>query len=422
MRNNGLLSRLYVQMIIVAIVQAVLVLVSLLPIYYYTTLLSNDGLNHRSIWILFQTIILCGIAASISISIEKQLSDFPGRNIENLLPGLLLGYLVVAAAAFAARFDYSRAVFLTSMSATLLYLLLDYHFRARHILPHIGVVAEGQLHDITSLDGATFELLQTPSSETKSFDMIIADLNSDLSVEWQEFIVTTVLSGVPLKEVKHAKEYLTGRVEVDHLSESAFSGLLHGGHYMKIKRFLDVVTALLLMPIVLPIILFFALLIRLESTGPAIYMQQRAGKRAQSFTMYKLRSMLVQAERGGLFTQAGDSRVTRIGKFIRKYRIDELPQIFNIIKGDMSWIGPRPEPVPMVQEYCKTIPFYLYRQTAFPGITGWAQVNQGYVADFDGIKKKLQYDFYYIKYYSASLDLLIMVKTASTILTGFRAQ
>ena len=122
---------------------------------------------------------------------------------------------------------------------------------------------------------------------------------------------------------------------------------------------------------------------------------------------------------GSHFTKAGDARITRVGHFLRKYRVDELPQIFNILKGDMSWLGPRPEAVELADWYSTEIPFYIYRHAVRPGISGWAQVNQGNVAEVDAATLKLQYDFYYIKNFSPLLDLLIVIRTVGTILTGF---
>jgi lipopolysaccharide/colanic/teichoic acid biosynthesis glycosyltransferase len=118
-------------------------------------------------------------------------------------------------------------------------------------------------------------------------------------------------------------------------------------------------------------------------------------------------------------TGDGDERITRVGRILRKFRLDELPQIFNIMKGEMSWIGPRPEAEVLSRWYQSEIPFYRYRHVVKPGISGWAQVNQGHVADVEQVHRKLQYDFYYIKYFSPWLDLLILLRTIKTILTGF---
>jgi lipopolysaccharide/colanic/teichoic acid biosynthesis glycosyltransferase len=169
------------------------------------------------------------------------------------------------------------------------------------------------------------------------------------------------------------------------------------------------------------------LAIRLDSPGPVLFQQERIGYRGKTFTMFKFRSM-AHEERSSddprlwAVTQDEDRRVTRVGRFLRHYRIDELPQIINILRGEMSWIGPRPEAVPLSAWYEKELPFYRYRHIVRPGITGWAQVTQGHVAAVDDVLWKLHYDFYYIKNFSFWVDVLIVARTIRTILTGFGAR
>ena len=167
--------------------------------------------------------------------------------------------------------------------------------------------------------------------------------------------------------------------------------------------------------------------IRLESAGPAIYRQQRMGFRGKPFTMYKLRSMHIgtesgSADRDAAITRDNDRRVTRCGRFLRRYRIDELPQVFNILKGEMSWIGPRPEALALSAWYESELPFYRYRHIVRPGITGWAQVKLGHVAQVDQVMEKLHYDFYYIRNFSVWLDILIVASTIRTVIWGFGAK
>jgi lipopolysaccharide/colanic/teichoic acid biosynthesis glycosyltransferase len=150
------------------------------------------------------------------------------------------------------------------------------------------------------------------------------------------------------------------------------------------------------------------------------------GYRGEVFRMFKFRTMreagALPDPRMAAMTRDDDARVTRIGRHLRRYRIDELPQIVNILKGEMSWIGPRPEAVPLSRWYESELPFYRYRHIVRPGITGWAQVKQGHVADVEDVLWKLQYDFYYIKNFSFWLDLLIVARTIRTVLSGFGAR
>ena len=218
---------------------------------------------------------------------------------------------------------------------------------------------------------------------------------------------------------------LTGRVELEHLSENTFGTLSPQSSYMTIKHVIDWSLALIFFLVTLPLLLLFGLIIQLESRGPAIFRQQRTGYRGKPFTVLKFRTMrLVETtdsseSRSSAITQAGDQRITPFGKFLRRSRIDELPQVWNILKGEMSWIGPRPEACILSRWYEAEIPFYRYRHIVRPGITGWAQVSQGHVAELDEVRSKLHYDFYYIKNFSAAFDILIVARTIRTIFTGF---
>ena len=159
---------------------------------------------------------------------------------------------------------------------------------------------------------------------------------------------------------------------------------------------------------------------RLDSAGPAIFRQKRVGKDGRLFTLYKLRTMYIGAENDGNFkpAQTGDPRITRVGKWLRRMRLDELPQLFNILRGDMSFIGPRPFTPNMEAEYVERIPFYEQRWTIKPGATGWAQVRHGYCSTLEDNIEKLSYDLYYIKNLSIGLDLLVFFETAKILLLG----
>jgi exopolysaccharide biosynthesis polyprenyl glycosylphosphotransferase len=258
----------------------------------------------------------------------------------------------------------------------------------------------------------------------QSVNGIVADLHSyDLTDEWQQFIANKTLQGIPVYHHRHIRESLTGRVKINHMYENDLGSLLPSYNYMVVKRFLEIALILVSIPITIPIILITIVLIKLESSGPVLFMQQRVGVGGKEFIIYKLRSMSKDSESNGAkMASKSDMRVTRVGKFIRKTRIDELPQFWNIIKGEMSLIGPRPEQKFFVDEFDNTIPFYNYRHIVKPGITGWAQVMHGYAADEDETKIKVEHDFYYIKHFSFTLDLLIVFKTLHTMITGFGAR
>jgi sugar transferase (PEP-CTERM system associated) len=187
-----------------------------------------------------------------------------------------------------------------------------------------------------------------------------------------------------------------------------------------VKRLFDVTVSAALLLFTLPIMLVAALCIYLESGLPVLYRQERVGQGGRVFTLYKLRSMKPDAESGGAphWAQANDDRTTRVGRFIRKYRIDELPQIFNVLNGEMSFVGPRPERPFFVDQLTKQIPFYALRHSAKPGITGWAQVRYQYGASIDDAIEKLQYDLYYVKNHGLFLDFTILISTVEVVLWG----
>jgi lipopolysaccharide/colanic/teichoic acid biosynthesis glycosyltransferase len=227
------------------------------------------------------------------------------------------------------------------------------------------------------------------------------------------------LQGLPVYHSKAVRESLTGHVAIEHLSENTLGSLLTFSVYLRVKRLVDVLGVLIAAPVAVPIALLAAILVKLEDGGPVVFRQTRMGFRGRTFTMLKFRTMGVDAETGRSFTEDDDPRITRIGRFLRRYRIDELPQLINILKGEMSWIGPRPESLALAEWYESRIPFYCYRHIVRPGITGWAQVNQGNVAMIKAATAKLHYDFYYIKHVSPWLELLIAAKTVRIVLTGF---
>ena len=237
---------------------------------------------------------------------------------------------------------------------------------------------------------------------------------------WTPFLSWCALNAVPVIMIRDYIEAESGRVDLKNFT---FTDLLHvrsSDTYLFVKRVFDAVCSLLLLLVFSIPMALMVVVIKLETTGPAIFAQQRIGLGGVSFTMYKFRSMVTDAERGGAqFAAKGDKRVTRVGKFIRKFRIDELPQLYNVLRGDMSLIGPRPEQKNLLDELVEEIPLFPFRHSVRPGITGWAQVCQGYAYDVDSSSEKITYDLFYIKNLSFLLDMTIIVRTIRIMLTGF---
>ena len=188
--------------------------------------------------------------------------------------------------------------------------------------------------------------------------------------------------------------------------------------YAHAKRSIDILLSLVVLILASPAILISMFAVKLTSKGPVFFKQTRIGAKKMPFTLLKLRTMQMGSDKKGDYTQENDPRITSIGNFLRKSRLDELPQLFNVIKGDMSLIGPRAEWDKLVKTYEKEIPHYHLRHISKPGITGWAQVNYPYGANLEDTINKLKYDLYYVRYYSLTMDLTIIIKTAYTMLFG----
>lgn len=244
-------------------------------------------------------------------------------------------------------------------------------------------------------------------------------------------LIDCKMSGINVLELVTFFERRAGKIRLDMLNPSWFylsDGFQIGAAgFRRIgKRILDIVVVLILLPIALPLMLFVSLAIIVESTGSGsiLYSQTRVKQDGLPFKIYKFRSMVTDAEKDGIarWASKNDSRITKVGMFIRKSRFDELPQLFNILKGDMSFVGPRPERPEFIKNLAERIPYYEERHRVKPGLTGWAQICYSYGDTEKDAIEKLQYDLYYVKNYSVLLDLLILLQTAEVVMLGKGAQ
>jgi len=231
------------------------------------------------------------------------------------------------------------------------------------------------------------------------------------------------LSGIDIIDLPSFFERETGYVQLQAMNPSwmIFSdGFDRGPLRDTSKRMFDLIASILLLAISLPVMIITAVLIKLDSPGPILYRQERVGQGNAPFDVLKFRSMRTDAEKDGKprWASQNDDRVTRVGRVIRKLRIDELPQIFNVLKGEMSFVGPRPERPYFVEQLSKQIPFFMCRHNVKPGITGWAQIRCSYGASVEEAIEKLQYDLYYVKNHSLFLDLVVLAQTVQVILFG----
>jgi len=248
--------------------------------------------------------------------------------------------------------------------------------------------------------------------------------DESLTEEELGFLIQKKMQGYSILNVMQFYEEVLRKVPVDIVSLNYF--IFENGFELtsrqlvqRLKRVTDIILSITLFSITWPLVLFFGVLHKLESSGPIFYFQIRTGHNGEPFRICKLRSMRIDAEKSGaVWAQVNDPRITRIGKFIRLTRIDELPQLWNVLVGDMSFIGPRPERPEFNKNLAHKIPFYDLRHSVRPGLTGWAQVKYPYGASEEDAKEKLQYDLYYIKNYSLLLDLEILIKTIFVIFLG----
>lgn len=391
-------------------------------------------------WVLFDiplsqsTQYITVIGASVSLA----LGVFAFRRL-HIFPGIAAGgYVVMTISAtfgllaitlILLRLDYSRvvlsAIYLASVVVfTLMHLLIGSRQRYQ-----MGVIPGGRTANLLRLEKVHWWEIDRVDMPLPALDGVVADLHFDHSDAWDKRITELVLAGIPVYDVRQAIEQLTGRVEVERLSENTLGALNPNDVFLKIKAAVDVVVAAIALIILSPSLVVIAIAIRLETPGPALFRQRRTGFRARPFTVYKFRTMYSVAapvqlddHRERAMTQLNDKRITRLGAFLRRSRLDELPQLINVVRGEMSLIGPRPEAIELTRWYEQEIPFYHYRHIIKPGITGWAQINQGHVTAVAQIREKLHLDFYYVKNFSFWLDILIVIRTVQTMITGSGAR
>lgn len=271
------------------------------------------------------------------------------------------------------------------------------------------------------LEPATGDIALTPDTLRQARVwgiVVVGDLREDIA---NGALLDIKMHGVPVYSELTFQEQHLGRIELDAIDSRWMlfaEGFQNGAVSRAVKRVFDVAVSIGLTIVTLPLMAVTALLIKLDSPGPIFYRQVRTGLHGVPFTLFKFRSMTVNAEVAGKpqWAQKSDPRVTRVGGFIRASRIDELPQLINILRGEMSMIGPRPERPMFVEELAKAIPFYNSRACVKPGLTGWAQVNYPYGASVEDAREKLAYDLFYVKNRGILLDFLILLSTVRVIL------
>lgn len=291
----------------------------------------------------------------------------------------------------------------------------------------VGVVATGKrrtTHPVAGLPvvgnlAALRELVRDHRVET----LVVA---TSMARETSVLQILRPLRYAGLEVLDYASFYerISQEIPLNHIDDE---WLMHAAmnssriHIRKIKRFFDVCVAVVGLVVTVPICLLVTVLIKCDSRGPILFRQQRAGLDEAIYTLLKFRTMQADAEQksGAVWAQPRDVRITRVGRFLRRSRLDEIPQLINVLRGEMSLVGPRPERPEFIEELTNAIPFYKERLLVPPGVTGWAQISYPYAASIDAARRKLQFDLFYIKHMSLFLDVLILLRTFKTILVGW---
>lgn len=319
------------------------------------------------------------------------------------------------------RFPHSNLILGSAVLVSLAGGLAVIYTRHRVAPANVALIGNLSPPELDMIQGS-YTIIDNPRADLRQFDVVVATDLMNLSVDWAHAVSRAMAAGKRIRHLADFSEEQRGLVSIDHFD---LEHLPAGGlsSYRTRKRLLDVAIVFFTLPIILPIALAAALMIRASMGGPVLFVQERVGMGGRPFKMYKLRTMrLTPPHADSRATEEGDARVTPLGRVLRRYRIDELPQVWNVLRGDMSIVGPRPEWVILGNQYSAAIPVYVYRHLVRPGITGWAQVRGGYAGNLAETQVKIGYDLYYLKNFSFSMDMQILVRTVWTLISGHGAR
>jgi lipopolysaccharide/colanic/teichoic acid biosynthesis glycosyltransferase len=327
---------------------------------------------------------------------------------------VLMAHGTVAFFTLIFRHYYSIPMLLTGIATSSVLGVAVTYVRHRVTRLRIGVL--GPWRPILSEADFPFEVVEGPQTDISRFDLLIIPSVDDLSPEWIPTLSRALLAG---QRVRHAAEYIEECRGMVSIEDFAINQLPERGlaNYRIPKRVLDIALVTISLPITLPILALASLAVVAVIGRPVIFVQPRVGQGGRVFNMFKLRTMPPPRKVGGATVQA-DARIAPVSQRLRQRHLDELPQMWNVLIGDMSIVGPRPEQPALADSYTRQIPAFTYRQLVRPGITGWAQVRAGYAADLAETRVKLGYDLFYLKNFSFALDLRILVRTCWTLVHG----
>ena len=403
-------------------------------VYFFCLMLIGDSLGGRNIAIFIFSACLYYIFNIYDMSSSRY------RNSDMLMAVFLNAFLFVLSL-FAKLFTFNQGIIVFGLilffQMLFKYLVLSVFVDKLKVL-FIGVNDYQEELIKTLKKGEQYRFLGVLDNKQENFIEALKSeygrLKPDIIVDFTdtllndtklvEILLNYKLEGLQFYNYLNFYENLEMKLPISDLDQKWFLEndgfeIYYNNFNMRVKRLLDILMAVIIGTICLPLMLIAAVIVKLGSKGPVLFIQERIGELNRPFDMYKFRSMAQDAEKDGpQWAQKNDARITRFGKFMRLTRIDELPQLWNVIRGDMSFVGPRPEREFFIKQLEKEIPYYNLRHTVKPGLTGWAQIMYQYGSTIDDSYIKLQYDLYYIKHHNIIFDFMIILNTITTVILG----
>ena len=403
--------------------------------YFIGLIIINRGLGFRNAMIIVSALIAYYIANVYNVATNKY-------KLKDMTTVIVINGILMTVTTFSKIFTFYEGIVLfgiiTIFQIAFRYIVIMVVVEKERVV-FVGendytedllesVKKDGQYVFVTSLNNTDMKTLGKEILElynTKKFDVLV-DFTDKLlrDPKITEKLLQYKLEGLQYYNYLEFYETYENKLPISHLSpkwflENTGFEIYHNNFNLKAKRLLDLLFALLIGIFAAPVIVLAAIIVKLESKGPVFFIQERIGEGNKKFNIVKFRSMTTDAEKDGpQWASKNDNRVTKFGKIMRATRIDELPQLWNVLRGEMSFVGPRPEREYFIQQLEKEIPYYNLRHTVKPGLTGWAQVMYPYGASVEDAYRKLQYDLYYIKHHSIPFDVKVLLKTVTIVIFG----
>ena len=403
--------------------------------YFIGLIIINRGLGFRNAMIIVSALIAYYIANVYNVATNKY-------KLKDMTTVIVINGILMTVTTFSKIFTFYEGIVLfgiiTIFQIAFRYIVIMGVVEKERVV-FVGendytedllesVKKDGQYVFVTSFNNTDMKALGKEILElynTKKFDVLV-DFTDKLlrDPKITEKLLQYKLEGLQYYNYLEFYETYENKLPISHLSpkwflENTGFEIYHNNFNLKAKRLLDLLFALLIGIFAAPVIVLAAIIVKLESKGPIFFIQERIGEGNKKFNIVKFRSMTTDAEKDGpQWASKNDNRVTKFGKIMRATRIDELPQLWNVLRGEMSFVGPRPEREYFIQQLEKEIPYYNLRHTVKPGLTGWAQVMYPYGASVEDAYRKLQYDLYYIKHHSIPFDVKVLLKTVTIVIFG----